>query len=640
MGQAWEPRRKPSCIKWLQARRERLQEDLARFRRLETQWSWTRLIVFVVGAGVAVSLRWEFLLAGPAAAVGLAVFVASVMRHARWEDRRASAEHALVVVDESLQAGTQRERPARDWRRPENPPDTPALPAAIDAGPTWSLTDQERDDLDLYGPPVGIFGLLNRASTGPGARRLRDVLDRPCLGREHILQRQQAVHWLDIHNEQRLHMMASLVPLRGRSISLDRLVQLLHQRQPPLRSVASRVMRAWSVAAGLLILYALARIGVGEYEWFRLLVGVLLLNGLLLFAFRHMLDRLRTAVRPWADLRSTLGRFLAVAETAGDDLPGETQLSVLKGRFRNVVTQGRIPSLCVWLEWAGLHAGMRGMLNATVFLDLHVAEAALARIVPNQGTFLHGLSAMAELEMLCSLASFSAELAVGCYPRPVTQTGITIKEGRHPLIPEEEVTPNSAELTADKRTWVITGPNAAGKSTFLRMVGVSVLLAQAGAAVPAREMTWSPVRLMTDVRIRDDLARNESYFLSEVRRLRRMVLDSGGDAPVFGLIDEPFRGTNSQERAAAGVALLEYLTASRNLFFVATHEEMLARVAARTPSAENRHFQEHLNDGGITFDYSLRPGPASTKTAIRILEQEGYPGPLLDRARRLMADAR
>ena len=187
------------------------------------------------------------------------------------------------------------------------------------------------------------------------------------------------------------------------------------------------------------------------------------------------------------------------------------------------------------------------------------------------------------------------------------------------------------------RAWVITGPNAAGKSTFLRMIGVNILLAQTGTAAAARAMNWSPMRLITDVRIRDDLAKNESYFLSEVRRLRRLVLDSDPDTAILGLIDEPFRGTNSQERAAAGVALLEYLMASRHLFLIATHEDLLARVAASTASADNYHFQEHLHEGGIAFDYRLRPGPATTRTALRILQREGYPASLLERARRLMA---
>lgn len=627
-----------SYLDWLTAHRDRLQRDQAQYRVLEARWSWIRLIVFVAGVAVVILLRHDPLLATGAAVVGFALFAGTVRRHARWEDRRTFVERTLVVVAESMHASTRRDRPARAWQRPGDPADpSMSLPVVIESGPTWPLTDQERDDLDLYGPPVGIFGLLNRTSTGPGARRLRDMLDSPCLSPEYILRRQHAIQWLAGHHEPRLGMMASVVPLRGRSGHLDRLAQLLHQAERPHRSTLSTAIRPWSALSGLFVLYAIIRIWGGDYVWFRMLVALLVLNSLILFAARRMLSRLRAAVSPWTSLVSALSHLLAVADHAGKELPDETQLSLLKEHFRRVVTDARIPSLCAWLEWAALHGTIRSLLNVTVFLDLHIAEAVLARVVPNRGVLLNGLSALAELDALCGPACFSAEQPVACYPQVAPETSLVIEDGRHPLILEQNVKPNDVRLTADKRTWVITGPNAAGKSTFLRMVGVNVLLAQIGSAVPARQMAWSPVRLITDVRIRDDLARNESYFLSEVRRLRRLVLDADAPAPALGLIDEPFRGTNSQERTAAGIALLEHLMASHNLFLVATHEELLAQVAARTTSAENHHFQEHLHDGGILFDYLLRPGPATTRTALRILEREGYPSALLDRARHLMA---
>jgi ABC-type lipoprotein export system ATPase subunit len=593
--------------------------------------------VFAVGILAVVLLRHSLAPATGAAAVGLMVFVAVVRRHLRWEDRRALTERILVVVDESLHACTMRDRPARAWQRPRNPEQASmVLPEVLEAGATWPLTDQERDDLDLYGPPVGLFGLLNRTSTDLGARRLRDLLDSPCLSREHIQQRQRSVRWLDRHNEQRLTMMANVALLRGRSGHLDTLVRLLHAVERLPRSVVSRAIRIWSVFSGLLFIYAVMQVAGGQYEWARAVVALLVVNGLILLLLSPVFRLLNRSVSPWARLRSTLIDFLAIAQHAAEDLPDETQLSVLKEQFRRIVAEARIPSLCAWLEWAGLHGIVRGLLNTFIFLDLHIAEAVLARVAPNRDVLLHGLSAMAELEALCSLACFSAEQPVACYPQPANETSLLIEDGRHPLIPEQDVTPNDVRLTPETRTWVITGPNAAGKSTFLRMVGVNVLLAQVGAAVAAREMTWSPVRLITDVRIRDDLAKHESYFLSEVRRLRRLVLDAESRTPALGLIDEPFRGTNSQERTAAGIALLEHLTASRNLFLIATHEETLAQIAANAAAAQNHHFQEHLHEGGITFDYLLRPGPANTRTALRILEQEGYPGSLLDRARGLM----
>jgi len=622
---------------WLAAYREGFKRDRTRLRALETRWSWVRLIAFAAGVVLVVLLRHSFVLAGTAGILGLLAFAGAVLRHTKWQDQRSFVERALIVSGESLHASTRRDCPARTWQRPDDPQEASAvLPAVLDAGPVWPLTDQERDDLDLYGPPVGIFGLLNHTSTLPGARRLRDMLDAPSLSAEHLSQRQQAVQWLASHREKRLGMMATLALLRGHDKHLDRLIQLLHQTQHPGPSLASKAIRLWSVLSGLIFLYTLLRIAGGHLVWSRPLIGLLLVNNVILVVSRPMFRRLDALVSPWTTLRATLRHFLAVARHAHEDLPDETQLSILKEHSRRIVTEAHVPGLCEWLEWAGLHGLARGVLNMLVFFDLHIAEAVLAHVVPNREMLLHGLSAMTELEALCSLAGFCAELPVACCPQLDAGRGVHIEDGRHPLLPEQDAVPNSIHLDADTRTWVITGPNAAGKSTFLRMVGVNLLLAQIGAAAAARRMTWSPVRLITDVRIRDDLARHESYFLSEVRRLRRLVLDTDPATPLLGLIDEPFRGTNSQERTAAGIALLEHLMASSNFFVVATHEETLARTAAGAASAGNYHFQEHLRDGGIEFDYLLRPGPAGTKTALRILEREGYPPALLERARGLM----
>ncbi len=624
---------------WLAAYRGRLESGRVRFRRRQTWWSWIRLISFAGGLAAAVLLRGNLLLAIGTAAAGALAFVYAVLRYDTWENRRTFAERASTVAAESFHASTRRDAPARAWQRPEDPQDNSAtMPPVLDEGPTWSLTDQERDDLDLYGPPVGIFGLLNRTSTSLGARRLRDVLDSPGLSSEHICRRQEAVRWLEQHNQPRLEMMGTLVLLRNQDKRLDRLVRLLHRTERPPRSSLSAAIRLWSAASGVILVYAVLSIANGQYLWEYGLVALLLMNVALLGLARPLFHRFDAAVSPWTTLGGTLGCVLAVAQHAERELPDETQLSILKGHFARIASNAHIPSLCGWLEWAGLHGAMRAVLNVLVFFDLHIAEAVLAHIVPNREILLHGLSAMAELETLCSLASFSAELPVACYPQPDGHRTLHIEDGHHPLIPAADAVPNSIHVGPDTRTWVITGPNAAGKSTFLRMVGVNVLLAQIGAAAPARQMTWSPVRLITDVRIRDDLARHESYFLSEVRRLRRLVLDAEPETPMLGLIDEPFRGTNSQERAAAGVALLEHLMGSHNLFVIATHEEVLARTAADVSSAANYHFQEHLRDGGIEFDYLLRPGPAGTKTAIRILEREGYPASLLERAKHLTAE--
>ncbi len=398
---------------------------------------------------------------------------------------------------------------------------------------------------------------------------------------------------------------------------------------------ASKCIRIWSIFSGLCFIFAVVQISIAHYHWFRLIVALIAINLVIAHVNKEMFAWLKEAVLPLVRLTPVLRGLLAVAYSAEENLPARTDLVVLRRRFEKVTEVG-IPPLCEHLGWMALGGLARGLLNVLVFYDLHVSEAILRRLVSGKKALLDGLAAMAEFEALASLACFAAERPDTCYPDWVSETLVSISDGRHPLIPRQHVTANSMLLTDTTRMWVITGPNAAGKSTYLRMVGVNLLLAQIGSAVVAGQMALSPVRLLTDVRIRDDLARNESYFLSEVRRLRRMVADEGADTRLLGLIDEPFRGTNSSERTAAGIALTEHLLDSGNLFLLATHEETLAQTAAASDVAENHHFQEHLTEQGITFDYLLCPGPASTKTAIRILEQEHYPQTLLDRARKLM----
>jgi MutS domain V/MutS domain III len=629
----------PSCHEALEAYRQRLERERAEYSRQEARWSWRRLAAFLAcGVTIAVVAFLYGLL--PAAVVAVPILVAfryAVLRHIDWKGKRTTTDRILIVVGELLYDAVEERRPVRGGQRPSDPSDASVvLPTIVDEGRTWPLTDQERDDLDLYAPPIGIFGLLNHTSTSQGARRLRDMLDGPCLSPEHIEQRQAAVRWLDEHDKERIHIMAAALPLRSRSERLDALVKHLRSTVPNFHPAISRWLRIWSVLSGLIFLHSVFQIFQGRYAWINGLVLLLVFNGLIAFFFRPTIDSLKEAVLPLVTLAPALRGLLGVVRCARENLPHETPLDVLREHLDRVVTEGEIPSLCERLAWMSLGGLARSLLNLIVFYDLHVAEAILARFVPSQKILLEGIAAQAEFEALASLACFSAAQSVKCYPSLAGDATLAIEDGRHPLIGPDGATANHVHLTSAKRMWVITGPNAAGKSTYLRMVGVNLLLAQIGSAVCARDMTLSPVRLLTDVRIRDDLAKHESYFLSEVRRLRRMIVDTETDVPLLGLIDEPFRGTNSSERTAAGIALVEHLLACNHLFLLATHEETLAQTAAASDVAENYHFQEHLTDGGIVFDYLLRPGPASTKTAIRILEQENYPPSLLTRARELM----
>jgi len=424
--------------------RETLAQDHDRSLKRETRWSWARLGIFAGLVLAVVLLRHNLIWASVTALPFLLLFFGAVLRHLDWQDRRRCTAHRLTVIDESIDCPVERSCPVRTWRRPEDPAEqATALPTILESGPTWYMTDQERDDLDLFSPPVGLFGLLNRCSTELGARRLRDMLDRPLLSPESIRQRQQAVAWLRAFQEQRIGIMASVLPLRRQCQKLDQLVELIQQIQPNARILVSRCIRAWSLVTGTLGGYMLIQILQFDFTWIWPLVLLMVLNNALAWKFRSMLDQVRNSMSPFIPLTYTLRCLLEHAERASQDLPKETHLGILKDCFSDLVRHGRIPSLCQCLDFASLGGIVRGLLNTLMFYDLHLGEAVLSRVVPQRELLLRGLSALAELEALNSLACFSAEQPVTCFPQLDRDTGLAIREGRHPLVPEKESVSNS-----------------------------------------------------------------------------------------------------------------------------------------------------------------------------------------------------
>jgi len=598
--------------------------------------SWARLLVFLAALVPWVLWIATPLLPGLLTLVAALAFVGTVLYHHRGRAERDLRDGMLAVLDEALQrCGGQviavrgAGRPSADGRVGVE------LPPVVESGPTWSLSEQERDDLDLFAQPVGVFGLLDRTSSLLGAERLSELLDHPCLVAEPIRLRQEAVRWLVEHPAERVRLMGAAARLRGEDERLAGFVRAVARVRPLSLFVRPVVLRVWSLLTGLAAVFATVRIASGDFQWAWLLAGVLLANGLIL---RRIGPVLGEALEPWRDVAWGAQGFLVAARQAAVDLPADGVLGALRERFAAVVGRGSLASLCRRIGWAEHGGVVHGLLNVVLLYDLHVATAILKRAVPNRERLRAGLSALADLEALASLACFAAEQPLTCFPTPTDADRLEIVDGVHPLLAPECVVANNVVLGPDSRIWIVTGSNMAGKSTLLRMVGVNVLLAQLGSVVAARRMSWSPMRLITDLQARDNLAEEESYFLAEVRHLRRMVNPPADDGVLLGLIDEPFRGTNSQDQSAASVALVRHLVRSGNLFLLATHDRHLTELADGA-TVRNYHYREDLSSDGLVFDYRLRDGPARTRNALRVLEREGYPPQLLADARAWLAES-
>ena len=196
--------------------------------------------------------------------------------------------------------------------------------------------------------------------------------------------------------------------------------------------------------------------------------------------------------------------------------------------------------------------------------------------------------------------------------------GFRMTDGYHPLLKK----PVRQSLDT-KRGIILTGSNASGKSTFLRTCGLCALLAQTIHTCTAAEYRAPVYRLFSSISLKDDLCGGESYFMTEIRAMKR-VLDASleqGD-PVFCLVDEVLRGTNTSERISAGAQILNGLAEGGVLCFAATHDIELTVLCAQ--GYENYHFEEILSEEDVTFTYVLKSGPSTSKNAILLLKKAGF----------------
>ena len=288
------------------------------------------------------------------------------------------------------------------------------------------------------------------------------------------------------------------------------------------------------------------------------------------------------------------------------------------------------------IKWLTVTIGMRMnpvmmvVLNAVFPWDFYFSslvymyQKKVGKIIPVW------LEKFYELEALSSLANFAALNPEYTFPR-CQEYGKDFKEFHveklgHPLIHPTHKVCNNFKL-AQNEIAVITGSNMAGKSTFLKTVGVNLCLAYAGAPVNAALFQVPLFRLYTCIQINDSVTDGLSFFYTEVKRLKLIldVVGEQGEMPVLFLIDEIFKGTNNKERLIGSRSYLEEIVRKKGIGLVSTHDLELARLSDDYPNLKNYHFRETIENNKMVFDFLLRPGPCPTTNALRIMQLEGLP---------------
>lgn len=276
--------------------------------------------------------------------------------------------------------------------------------------------------------------------------------------------------------------------------------------------------------------------------------------------------------------------------------------------------------------------GLTRYLRVVLLLDVAARSAAAVAVRSAGDALRHLLVGVGEVDALLALASWVSTAGELTTPEPRSSVdGAAFEDLRHPLL--QAPVPCSFDL--DRRGVLVTGSNMSGKTTLLKSVGVNAVLAQTVGLAAAARWSMPFLRPVSSIGRADNLIEGHSYYLAEVESVARMVRAASGDPLHLFLADELFRGTNAVERAAGAAAVLRHLAAHGDLVLTATHDLELGELLGGL--YRTVHFGEEVGPDGLRFDYRLRPGVATGRTAVVLLELTGYPEAVVAEARRLVA---
>ena len=335
-----------------------------------------------------------------------------------------------------------------------------------------------------------------------------------------------------------------------------------------------------------------------------------------------------------------LGPLIASAEHfrslgAGDAEPITGSLAA------DVAKLGRLRRIAAWVSRDSsasldLSAILVEYLNILLLFDANALYFGARELQDRSGELLRVIASVGEIDAALSVASYRA--GTPGWTRPVflpAGSGTVLADVRHPLVPH--AVPNSIALGPPHGV-IVTGSNMSGKSTFLRTIGVTTVMAQTLNTCLAAEYRAPVFFVRSCIGRADDLLAGKSYYIVEVESVLALVSASELSVPQLFLFDEMFRGTNAVERIAAGEAVLAELVRDRDgrptphVVIAATHDRELVDLLRERYAPY--HFTDTVGPDGLTFDYRLESGPATTRNAITLLSLNGAPAGLVERALR------
>ena len=258
-------------------------------------------------------------------------------------------------------------------------------------------------------------------------------------------------------------------------------------------------------------------------------------------------------------------------------------------------------------------------------IDYIIYDVILMEMIKYREEYMELYDFVGDIDCAIAVLSFRNSLDKYCIPKITKERSFELKECVHPAV--NNAVPNDFSYSSNV---ILTGSNASGKSTFIKMAAINLILGQTINTCTAEYAVIPECSVMTSMAVRDDVITGESYYIKEIKYLKRMTESVNEKRLMFFAIDEILKGTNTRERISASKAVLKYFSDKNCILIVATHDTELAN--AFDNSFENYYFTENVSDGDISFDYKLHKGISKTTNAIRLLEIIGFPEEIIKTA--------
>lgn len=486
-------------------------------------------------------------------------------------------------------------------------------------------------DLDIFGSH-SLFQLLDRTTTESGSLLLAKWLSEPA-SKEIILERQKAIQELIPNLEWRQQLQVDGLPFINSKSDYQKLLkwcksseQLLPQKTKYF--IGSIVLGVISTISGVLFVVNFV---LGGWNIYLLpLLVALFISSFLLRKFaplaEEIIDHMDQNVQ-------VLGGYQKMAQTISSGAFESKRLKKLQLDLNQNTSSAahEIRKLRKILEAFQIRGTKRsmgnafyGLLNNFWLLDIHYIILTERWKHSNKGLIKPWIEAISEFEVLNSLGGFAYSNANYAFPEIKDEPYcIHFEMLGHPLLTPESRICNDFSLNGNGQITMITGSNMAGKSTFLRTVGVNLALALMGAPCCSTSGKVSNMNMFTSMRTQDNLEEGASSFYAELKRVEQLLALIKSGEPTFFMLDEVFKGTNSKDRYKGGVSLIKQLSELNAFGIISTHDLELAKLADKHMIVSNYSFNSKIEGDEMTFDYKLTAGICTDFNASALMKKSG-----------------